>query len=106
MTASHKTQPSGVFGTRLVIGNENKVTHECDVKFEFIETRGYGVPGAMVNIITVLCELRYDDIAVPVEISFNSEDERNAILSSSAAAKEILEPMIADQCEFMKIRFI
>lgn len=81
----------------------------CEVTYEFMPISSYGVFGrsgsAVHRSISVLCKLHYSDIELPVKVHFETEKERNAILSSKANAKKILEPMIADQCESLSIRF-
>ena len=109
MTSNQKSQPSGRFETLVVIGDEDAKMQPCEVAYEFVPISSFGVIGrsgsAIHKSIYVLCKLRYSDIELPVEVCFKTENERNALLSSSASAKKILEPMIADQCKSPSIRF-
>ena len=109
MASNQKNQPSGRFESRVVIGNEDAKMQHCEVAYEFVQTSSYGVFGRSRSVIhqsiPVLCKLRYNDIEFPITVYFRTEEERNALLSSSADAKKILEPMIAEQCESPSIRF-
>ena len=104
------TQKKGSFTSRIIVGEDSTTEHSCEVGFDCHPTRTTGMftngPDTLWTDRIVECKLSYDGMTTTVKVNFDSDEERDKIMSSKEEAKRILEPMISKACDSPKIRFV